>query len=413
MSVRPSLSIMVTVSFLVVGNLIGVGILALPINTGLAGFIPALAGMVLLGGAMFFSAMVLAREAVQARKETFNLPSLYGAYLGRTGKWVAILANMLILYGLLVAYLTGGTTIIGNIFGLPEQFNWLVTLIFFAVLTGTALMKVDMILKYNSLIMICLFIFFGLMVGIGETNVESGALGYMDWRFLPYTAPIIVTAFHFHNIIPDVCTSLKWDLSAVWKTMLGGMLIGFVMNAVWIQVGIGVLPLEGTENSLLAAFEQNLPATVPMSAVIHSKLFLVASLVFSLLAIMTSYLANGMGLLSFIRDMTENQFHFQNRSLAAALTFGPPLAIALLWPDVFLTAINVVGGVGIVVLFGILPSLIFLRKNPGPGTRVLGLIMLVLFLVCLGLEIGQEAGLLHIHPEVEHWHPQLDSIPAP
>ena len=66
-----------TISFLVVGNLIGVGILALPINTGLAGLIPALGGMIVLGGAMFFTALVLAREAVESRKENFNLPSLY------------------------------------------------------------------------------------------------------------------------------------------------------------------------------------------------------------------------------------------------------------------------------------------------------------------------------------------------
>jgi tyrosine-specific transport protein len=410
MNKQSTLVVVLTISFLVVGNLIGVGILALPINTGLAGLGPAMVGMIVLGGAMFFSALVLGKEAVESKKENFNLPSLYQQYLGAAGKWVAIFANMLILYGLLVAYLTGGAAILANLFHIPTEYNWLLTLIFFTIITWVALMNTGLILKYNTLIMLCLLVFFFLMVFMGETRVQVSHYTFADWKFLPATAPIIVTAFHFHNIIPTISTSLNWNFSLLWKTMLLGMIMGFVMNALWIQTALGVLPLDDSANSLLASFQNNLPATVPMAKILGTPLFMIASLIFSLLAIMTSYLANSMGLMGFVRDMTENQLGITNRMVVILLTFIPPLAIALIWPEVFLQALNIVGGVGIVILFGILPSIIFLKKSTTSGKKILGVIMLLLFLGCLACEIGQETGIMRIRPEMEHWAPQIHHL---
>jgi len=403
---KPSSFILsITVSLLIVGNLIGVGILALPINTGLAGLFPTIVGMLVLGSAMFFSAIVLSAEAVEVKDEAFNYPSLYQNYLGTAGKWVAVFTNILILYGLLVAYITGGTTILVNLFDIPEKYQFLITIGFFAVITGVTLMDVRLILKYNTLIMISLFMFFIIMTFMGETHIKIEHYTFSDWYFLPIAAPIIVTAFHFHNIIPNICQSLDWNFSLIWKSILVGMIIGLIMNGLWVQVGIGVLPFTG-DNSLMNSFNHNIPATVPMFHIIKSKLFMISALVFSLLAIMSSYLANGMGLLGFIHDMMENHFNTKNHFLEIFITFIPPLAITLIWPDIFLTAINIVGGVGIVILFGILPSIIFLMKNKTVAKRVLGVVMLCLFLFCLVFEVGQELGLLKIKPEIEYWHPK-------
>ena len=302
------------------------GILALPINTGLAGLLPSLVGMLVLGGAMFFSALILGREAVEAKKETFNYPSLYQRYLGTGGKWIAVVTNMLILYGLLVAYLTGGTAIFANLFDVSSTYNWLITLGLFVVMTGITVMNVSLILKYNTLIMLCLFVCFLCMVVVGETRTDIHHYYFSDWHFLPVAAPIIVTAFHFHNIIPNICRSLDWDFSLVWKSMLIGVIIGLVMNAIWVQVGIGVLPMDNSEDSLLQAFTKSLPATVPMFHIMKSKFFMISALAFSLLAIISSYLANGIGLRGFIADMLENHVGIKTRPSNSALPFYP------LWP---------------------------------------------------------------------------------
>ncbi len=384
---------MLGVAFLITGNLIGAGILGLPIITGLAGFIPALAGMLVVGGAMFYTAIVLGKEATAVRSNTFNYPSLYRKYLGSAGKWVAILANMIILYGLLTAYLTGATTIIVNLFHFPFPKIW-VMLGFFAIITTLTVTNMSVLKKYNAVLMFLLWGSFAVIVCISERYVKLERLTYEHWSYLPLAIPIIVTAFHFHNIIPTICQGLKWDSRVIWKTMLFGMIIGLVMNAVWVQVGIGALPLKEGGQSIVNAFVHNLPATVPMSTEIHSTVFGVGALLFALLAIATSYLANATGLLAFIKDLTVNYFKISSRPLVIALTFLPPLIISIVYPNIFLDALNIVGGVGIVILFGILPSMLAIIRAKTVPKRVLGAAMLILFTVFLLFQLGQQFGLI-------------------
>lgn len=398
--------LILTVAFLITGNLIGAGILALPINTGLSGFIPSLVGMTIIGSAMFFTAIVLGGEASRQRKSTFNYPSLYQKYLGNMGKWIAIPANLLILYGLLTAYLTGGTTIIKTLFHIPVP-TFMVMAAFFLAVTGLTVMDITIVRKYNTLIMMVLFLSFATIVFQGEKYVVVSRFAYTDWSYLPAAAPIIITAFHFHNIIPTICHDLKWNNTAIWKAMLLGMIMGFVMNALWIQVGVGALPLTGGAGSLLEAFKQNLPATIPLSRIIQSHLFVTGSMVFALLAITTSYMANGIGLMGFVDDLTENFFNKKSRILTIILAFLPPLTISVIYPDIFLKAIDIVGGVGIVILFGILPSIIVIRQSVSSRMRLLGMAMFVLFTLLFIFEVGQECGLLHIHPSVEYWTPNI------
>lgn len=71
--------------------------------------------------------------------------------------------------------------------------------------------------------------------------------------------------------------------------------IGFFMNIIWIAVGIGVLPLAVGNHSIIYAFEHGLPATVPISQVLDMPSFTIFATSFALIAICTSYVANGMG----------------------------------------------------------------------------------------------------------------------
>ncbi len=127
------------IALLVTGNLIGAGILALPMQTGGAGILYSFLGMVVFGGAMYFTALVLAKEAVERKEDNFNYPSLYESYLGPWGKWLATGANLLILYGLLTAYIGDGLTIIisaiSGMTGSGPVVTVTATLLLFAVLS--------------------------------------------------------------------------------------------------------------------------------------------------------------------------------------------------------------------------------------------------------------------------------------
>ena len=92
---------------------------------------------------------------------------------------------------------------------------------------STACVKLGLIERFNTLLVAILVLAFSSLILIGAGHVEPARLAHADWLFLPATLPIIVTAFHFHNIIPTVTTSLGGDQRRFRQAVLGGMLLAF------------------------------------------------------------------------------------------------------------------------------------------------------------------------------------------
>ncbi len=390
-----SFGLQFSIALLVTGNLIGAGILGLPVIAGLCGLWPAFLVMVIFCLAMYYTACVIADETILARSATFNYPSLYHQYLGAAGKWIAIAANMLILYGLLTAYLTGGGAIILQ--ALHMKASFVVSVLYFLGLTLLTVAGMAIIRRCNAGLVALMWISFLVIVILGALHIQPENFHHHDWLIVPLAIPVIVTSFHFHNIIPNVSEALAYDPKPIRRAMLMGMFFGLAMNALWLWVGIGVVDLAGSEDSLVQCYVHNIPATIPMSNVIHSRHFLLFAMIFSIIAIVTSYVANGLGLMGFSRDLLENYLHIKSPLVVMAVTFLPPFLIAQINPNIFLKAINFVGGYGIVVLFGILPCIIALIKKDRTGRqRLLALAILLLFVVVLLLQLGLDTQLLHV-----------------
>ena len=124
-----------TMSLMVTGNLLGAGILALPVNLGPAGMIPAAAGIVLVWAIMLASAWILAGEDDLIQGESGGLPTFFGSKMGPAAKWLAVVADLIVFYGVLTAYLTGTTTILTNLFILPVS-KPVATLAYFVIVAG-------------------------------------------------------------------------------------------------------------------------------------------------------------------------------------------------------------------------------------------------------------------------------------
>jgi tyrosine-specific transport protein len=396
--IKKTVSLVFSIALLVSGNLIGAGILGIPISAGLDGFGPSILAMIVYGSAMFFTAYVISVEVCETKEVTFNYPSLYQKYLKDFGKWIAIATNMLILYGLLVAYITGGSQIISSLFGDKVPIVY-IQIIFFVIVTILTLAGVEIVRKYNMLLMIFLWGAFAFLVFMGQYKVVPARLTYTDWYFLPAALPIILTSFHFHNIIPTISKRMNWHLKYICIAMITGMVIGFVMNALWLETGVGMLPLNEGKHSILYTYLNGLPITVQIFAIIKSKAFIAASFAFALLAIMTSYFANGIGLLDFSVDLTYSVFGKHNKILTILVTFLPPFLISIIYPSIFLKSINIVGGIGIVILFGILPCFIAFIKMKKLWQRVMTTIYLILFLFVLIFQVGSQTNLINLKPK--------------
>ncbi|TIH13207.1 tryptophan/tyrosine permease [Marinifilum sp. JC120] len=390
--------------FVIVGNMLGAGILALPVNLCAAGFYPSVAATLIMWVLMTYTALIYSEQKSLTTSEDADLPTFFHQELGNAGKWVTIVANLIILYGVLVAYLCGISAIIMSLQStLPKS---VVMILYFALVTGMTAFGMKMMKKCTPYMVTIMWITFGALVFMVVPDVSAPNLEKLDWTYIPAGLPVLLMAFHFHNIIPSICRTLEHDRKKIRTAIIGGTTIGMVMNITWLVVVLGALPLSNPEThiDLITAFGNNDPATIPLEKLLQTPVFTYVALIFAIVAMSTAFMANGTALLSFMRDLTSNNFGISNKTAVWCLSFLPPLLVGLLYPDIFLIAINLVGGVGECIIFGILPGFIVWRYAPqGSIRKYSGMVLIVCFAAVLLIELGQEFGLLHLSPNVEYW----------
>ena len=381
-------------SFLVAGNVLGVGLLALPIKLGLSGYFPSVIDIFVICVAMVISALVIA-ERLPRDKKVFDLPSFFQQEMGSFGRWVAIICNLIILYGIIIAYLCGISKIVCALLPFPVS-QHLVIVIYFLLATSLVVFGHKVLSKSSTLILPAIIICFIALIIIGSKHFDLGLLRFSNWKFVPLGLPVVISAFHFHNVIPTVSTCVNHDRKSLFKAIIYGVAIGFVMNLAWTTVVLGSLP----HANIVQAFIQGIPATVPMSLLLHSNWFTSIGMVFALLAITASYMANGSGLFGFIRDLLYTYAKNESRFLSGILAFLPALVFALIYPNIFLSALDIVGGIGEAMLFAVLPGLILVRMMRHKSKFLVGVGYVifaigVFVMIFVGLE---KLGLVHIAP---------------
>ena len=192
------------------------------------------------------------------------------------------------------------------------------------------------------------------------------------------------------------------------RTIWLGSGLGLIMTVIWTVVVMASLPMESANGvDILSAFKLNQPATIPLDKMLASSWFNKASLGFAIVAMSTAYIATGVALLSFIKDLTSGRS--VNKLMVWAVAFMPPLLVSIFFPNVFLQALNIVGGIGVGTLFGILPGVLLIKQgNPGSIMRKAGYGLILFFVVVLVVEVMQETGMLRISPDVEYWSAHIN-----
>lgn len=398
----------VSLALLIAGSALGAGLLGLPILTGLAGAVPSAALTVLLWLMMVGVGLILVDQTLDSGLTRGDLGPIYRARLGRWGEAAAGVIYLILFHGLLTAYLSGAGEVLSQLTSTAQARPYL-TVGFFIVGAGLVLFGLDLVRRCNAWMMGLLILSFGLLVAASLAGFRPARLAEADWLFAPGAAPIILCAFGYQNLIPLVCRTLDQDRRRISRAIVLGTGLVLAINLIWIVLIIGALPLKGPGGgNILAAFNHNQPATIPLAVALDSKLIVFSGLVFSVLAMLTSYVAVGSALISFTGDLLRAAGLSGRPGLARLLTLGPSLVATWLFPHLFLSLLNLVGGGCLIVLFGIMPCLMALRsgrardQNPWRGRGLAGL-LLALFVIILGLEIMQEIGWLSIPPLADHW----------
>ncbi len=243
------------------------------------------------------------------------------------------------------------------------------------------------------MLILAIFICFIVLAISGVRHFNAPLLLNSNWKYLPFSLPVGVSAFHFHNIIPTISRHLKHDQGKIRLAIASGVGIGLLISLIWVTIVLATLPEHGGMNSLFSAYHQSIPATVPMADVLQSPVFLISGFIFALLSITASFIANGLGLFGFIRDLCACYLKASSTLAIATLTFVPPLVVTLTYPRIFLDALDGVGGLGETVLFIILPGVVVLKLLPHRAS-ILQLLALTMILVGIFIVLFTSAELM-------------------
>lgn len=392
---------------LVSGTAIGAGMLALPVVTGLAGFVPALALFVLYWLFMTFTALLIL-EVTLWMGEHANLVTMARKTLGKGGAVCGWIVYLFLLYTLTTAYIAGsGPIIMDFVYALtgwqmPVWSSSLPLLVIFGFFVYKGTKSVDYV---NRILMFGLIITYCVIVVFLSPHVKPELLEHANWNYLWVSVSIVSTSFGFHIIIPTLSDYLKRDQKQLKKVILIGGFIPLLVYAVWEFLTLGIVPLDGNQG-LIQGFQEGLDgATILSNRLGHTKISLIARC-FSFFAIITSFLGVSLSLSDFLADGLKIKKTVKGKMLLYILTFIPPLLFTLADPRAFLNALEYAGAFGVVLLLAILPILMvwsgrYIQKRESkyraPGGKPALIFAFIISLIVVGIEIANKTELLSIN----------------
>lgn len=343
-------------SLLVAGTSIGGGMLALPVLTGQAGFVPSL---IIYFACWFFMAStgLLFLEVALWMEDGANIITMARRTLGRTGKVAAWGLYLFLFYCLTLAYIVGaGDLILSSVPDSSSFASWQAQLLFLAIFGPMVYIGAHFVGRLNLYLMLGLGISFFTFVYLGAKYVDSKLLVQANWSKLWFALPITFTAFAYQGIIPTLVTYMHRDARQVRLAILIGSFLPFIAYVIWQWLILGIVPVEGP-NSLTEALNQGQNAVQPLKHVLNVPVVYIVGQYFAFFAILTSFLGVTLGLLDFLADGLNVQKTPINKLWLCLLIFVPPVLFALVHPHVFLIALDYAGGFGCALLLGLLPVL--------------------------------------------------------
>ena len=343
---------------LITGSCVGAGMLALPILAGLSGFFPAMV--------MFFIAWIFMTIAALYIIEVngwydrpVNFITMSGYTLGVVGKVFCWVLYLCLFYALIVAYISASGNHTADFFAktLSVHFPDWVGSIFFILIFGWLVYlgtrPVDLMNRWLMLGKILAYL--GLVI-LGLRFVTPKLYEYTHVSYAFFALPALIISFGFHNVIPSVTTYLGGDIARVKKAIYFGSILTLCIYIFWVSLTVGILPVQG-KMGIIASFKNDIDAAQALRNYLGLSTVGLFAQVFAFFAILTSFLAQSLCLVHFLRDGLKIQRHKRENIWLCICTFFPPLVLALIFPQIFFFAINFAGGVCAVALFGILPVL--------------------------------------------------------
>ncbi|EEP48300.1 TPA: aromatic amino acid transporter [Haemophilus influenzae] len=330
-------------TLLVAGTMIGAGMLAMPLTSAGIGFGFTLILLLGLWALLTFSALLFV-ELYQTAESDAGIGTLAEQYFGKAGRIIATAVLIIFLYALIAAYISGGGSLLKDL--LPESFGDKVSVLLFTVIFGSFIVigthSVDKINRVLFFVMLAAFaVVLSLM--LPEIKFDNLMATPIDKALIISASPVFFTAFGFHGSIPSLNKYLDGNVKALRFSILVGSAITLCAYILWQLSTHGLL----TQNEFLQILKEDatLNGLVKATfAITGSNVIASAVKLFSTLALITSFLGVGLGLLECIEDLLKRSFNVTaGRISLGLLTFIPPLVFALFYPEGFILALGYAG----------------------------------------------------------------------
>lgn len=332
---------------MIAGTTIGAGMLAMPLTSAGMGF--GATALLLIGlWALLAYAGLLFMEVYQtALQKDVGVASLAEQYFGLFGRALATFSLLVLLYALLSAYITGGGSLLSGI--MPEMVDadmkLKISILIFTVVLGAFVVvgvkSVDGLTRVLFLGKIIAFIAVLVMM-LPKAKLENLTAIPLDNLLVLSAVPIFFTAFGFHVIMGTINTYLDADIGKIRKSIYIGTAIPLVAYLLWQLATHGVL----SQNEFTTILKQDptLNGLVTATSQITGSTILGEMVrLFSVLALITSFLGVSMGIFEGVGDLLKRLNLPTNRLWLTIATFTPPLLFALFYPDGFIMALGYAG----------------------------------------------------------------------
>jgi tryptophan-specific transport protein len=380
-------------AMIIAGTAVGAGMLSTPIATSGVWFTGSIILLVYTWFCMFISGLMVLEANVNYPTGT-GFHTMVTDLLGKFWNSLNSVSITFVLYILTYAYISGGSSIIANSFSQYSVISQPIAGLIFAVIVAFIVwISTRAVDRANTILIGGMVISFILSIANMFTHVNADILfdsQNQSVQYYPYALaalPYLLASFGYHGNVPGLVKYYNKDVKAVFRSLLYGTLFALVIYLLWqfvIQGNIDrhsfkiIIAKGGNAGDLFAQLDQNN---------LISQLALHLLTAFGYMALASSFLGVSLGLFDYMADFFKFKDNKSGRLKTALITFLPPTAAALFFPDGFIYAIGY-AGLAATVWAVIIPAMMAYaarKRFPDAPYRVAGGTPMVAFIIFFGL----------------------------
>ncbi|MGS3177617.1 aromatic amino acid transporter [Aeromonas sanarellii] len=307
---------------------------------------------------------------------------------------------------LLYAYITSSGLILSGLLGVGSQLASVLFVLVFSWFVWHSTRAVDRISVVLIVFMVLSFVFgvSGLASKIDTAMLFSTVAEELEQA--PYALamlPVALTSFGYHHSVASMRAYYGEEPKAK-QAILGGTLIALALYLLWLLSIFGNLPRSAFGPVIAKGGDVDVLLGALASA-IESRQVSQAINLFSMAAILSSFIGVGLGVFDYLADLFKFDNSRQGRAKSWAVTFLPPLVLSLLFPFGFVVAIGYAGAAA-TVWACIIPALLAKKSRElapqeagfkAPGGQPMILAVIVFGVLTAIFHLMAMAGMLPVY----------------